>query len=76
MKTKRTIDEESEKPRRKKVRPHLWTFTDEEEKRMRRAVRAATAFMAKFGQAPQQPLIDTSHYINEHPIKWYGRDEY
>lgn len=49
----------------------LFHFTDEEEKRMQNAIRASIRFMAKFGQAPKQPLIDTAHYCNEKQIKWY-----
>lgn len=49
----------------------LFHYTEEEEKRMQNAIRASIRFMAKFGQAPKQPLIDTTHYCNEKQTKWY-----
>lgn len=54
----------------------LFHFTKEEEKRMHNAKLAAIRFMARFGQAPQQPLIDLSHYENSDASKNERKRQY
>lgn len=67
MNTERMIEEETEKPIPRRKANQLWPFTDMEERRIRRAIRASIEFMENYGQAPEQPMIDLSHYETSNP---------
>lgn len=59
---------DAEKPKRKKkhskIDTRLFLFTRDEEIAIRCAIRSAVAFMQTYGQAPEQPEIDITHYIH------------
>lgn len=56
MTTKKT-----RKPRRVSLG---WTFTPEEERMARRAIREANRYMSRYGKGTRTPDIDLSHYDN------------
>ncbi len=58
-------------PKSSPLDTRLFLFTPAEERAIRRAVRSSVKFMQSFGQAPAQPPIDLTHYLNTEKFKWY-----
>ena len=53
-----------EPKKRTKPDTRLFLFSHDDEIMIRCAIRSAVAFMQTYGQAPQPPQIDITHYIH------------